>query len=130
MSGYYRNNLCITSEWLNGEPVAYHVFRIPGCGLKGGYWAIGSYNAFRRREGERHFGKNCAKTRRPTRYSMKMAYDHLFDSRCDRRIERACLAAGQKGWRHGLPIHRHASIWDFYEAIGFDHKRNRYTKAA
>lgn len=31
-----------------------------------------------------------------------------------------------KGLYVGLPIHNHASVWDFYKAIGYNKKKKRY----
>ena len=30
-------------------------------------------------------------------------------------------------WYNDIPVVTHTSIWDFYKAIGYEHKKNKYT---
>lgn len=123
--GYRRHNRWVAVEWdetvIGGRISAYHVITIPGSGLKNGYVSQASASAYRNREAERFFGRK-RKPRR-VRYDLSNAWIWLHDRAMHRRVERQC---GEK-FDRGLPIIRHASLWDFYNAIGYDHKRDRYS---
>lgn len=123
--GYRRNNRWVAVEWdetsRGGKIKAYHVITIPGMGLKNGYVSLLSASAYRQREAKRFFGPKPKP--RKLRYSLADARSWLWDRKMNRRVERQC---GEK-FDRGLPIIRHASLWDFYKAIGYDHKRDRYS---
>lgn len=123
---YYRNRKLMVVEWVSGKPTAYHVVTIPGLGLPGGYISIISADAFRKRESRRSFGFPGKKPKvvPRIRYHLRWAYDYLISAKSDSRVEKIT----GKTWRKGLPIHKHKSLWDFYNYIGYDHKKNRYNR--
>ncbi len=98
---------CFCELWVNEQLVCYHTFNLPDVGEKGFYQEGVSADSFKSREAIRHYdakGKILAKRAR-------LAYPHDFFWK-----------------RQDLVTFHHKCLWDFYLAIGYDYKKQRYLK--
>lgn len=94
----------------HGKPTEHHQFPVPSETDPGGYKTLLSLNAFRKREARRLSDlQQTLRAGKPTQVP-------------PRRV--AFLDEPRLGIT--LPTFTHKSLWDFYEAIGYDYKRKRY----
>lgn len=104
-------------EYVNNRPVADHHFPIAAAG-DNNYRAIGSYNAFDKQQ-TRICKRDCMERRFwPLREHELCTLERMDDAL--RKIGQEPVV---------LPQHHHKDIWAFYEAIGYDYKKKRFTSA-
>lgn len=137
---YYARQIPIHYTDLDdGFDQALHRIVVPSYSDKGWYRAVTSANAFRsgkqkgvpRHLAERHFDTCGWDHAKNILYSLKRSHD--FDVEMRIMIESLEAVDPERGAilrnRHGaVPVIEHASLFDFYEYIGFDHKTRRYKK--
>jgi len=88
--------------------VAHHRFPFPGAGEIGFYKVATSFNAF--------FNGKHRSNRRPDGFLFTEVREEDAPHRSEWELQRDAA----------LPVHEHASIWDFYDAIGFDRRIRKY----
>lgn len=97
-------------DLVNRKFVRYHFFDLPSI-AENGHRTIASYNAFF--NGTRH--RNQTKTR----LYYGRHFDDIEKDRFNLRDAIPSLSA--------IPIEKHADLWAFYKAIGYDYKKNKHT---
>lgn len=118
---------------------ALHRIAFPSYGEPGWYRQTRSVNAFRsgRQKGvsadarRRHYDGCGWDHEKRTLYSIKSAHDHEVDMKIMlESVEAASPEAGAKirAMYAAVPVIDHASLYDFYDYIGFDRKTRRYKK--
>lgn len=133
---YYAREIPIRGEL---EDRALHRIAFPEYGETGWYRMVTSANAFRhgtqkgvsRKLAERGFDGCCWDHGKGVLYSLKRADEQETDMRIMlESAEQANTEVGRKLRKlfAGIPVINHASIYDFYEHIGFDRKTRRYRK--
>lgn len=105
----------IACLWRNGKPEEWHEFPLPGMCDKGYYRTAVSYDCFRNRENSRLYEANLKGIRDlPIRTSLNHEEEH----------------SGWQGFRFlNKPFpetQKHADLWSFYKAIGYDYKKKKY----
>lgn len=83
----------------NGKHISYHKFPLPNVGEPGFYRQTVSYNAFRTKK--RQYKGSIL-------YYAQDEEDKFFPP------------------IKSVPMFIHENIWEFYKAIGYDHKKNKY----
>lgn len=105
--------------WLHGDELEVHKFTMEHTVEQSHYRAISSYNAFEDR--------NCR----------QVADGKIFGYRASMRSERDWemdMRFGDRAFapdvfpRRELPMFEHASIWDFYIAVGYDYKQKKWIR--
>jgi hypothetical protein len=96
-------------------PTELHWFKLPKMMEKHHYRTIGSYEAFRNREANRF-----------VKYLENGKPKPTFRASCD------SFAITDFEFKHGLyknlKAFYHADLWDFYKAVGYDYKKQRYIR--
>lgn len=114
----------------DGVPKERHVLETPQITERGFYRQTVSLNAFSNREAEKLYdhhkkgemdvkGKRC----------WVRWYDEFMR---DLEFHQECFAKLAISFEHAFsdtPEFSHTSVWDFYNAIGYDYKKKRYLKA-
>jgi hypothetical protein len=120
-------------ERRDSKNVMIHIVTFPGLGLKGGYRAIVSLDSFRHRQLHRWNYKFYMKRKScPLWFSgqIKWEWDH------DREASLHAWNETKKKFPDlpefpdqyaDVPVREHESVWAFYEAIGYDYKKQRLT---
>lgn len=85
------------------EHLSYHKFPLPKCGEPGFYRQVSSFNWY----------FNGSKKRNHNKHLIYYAQDE-----------------SEKFFPpiKSVPMFIHENIWEFYKAIGYDHKKNKYDK--
>lgn len=96
--------------WENHKAKEYHTFTLD-FDTKGWYVSTTSISAFSTREGTRLYNSQKAGKRLNGKRCHVKFGDDDFDSLIN-----------------NLPHYQHNSVWEFYEAIGYDYKKKRYVK--
>lgn len=108
----------IITLWEDGNKKETHKLSL-SYGDPGFYRACTSLSAFSSREGTRLY--NCHKIKK------KM---HVEGKRCHVQMEGEIIDIShlaQYGiYPEVLPTFEHATVWDFYKAVGYDYKRKKY----
>jgi len=103
--------------WIDGKPTELHTLEL-NSDEAGWYTSITSIQAFSKRENERLFKNNLAgKSFTPGKrchVTWGTGSTSTFFSQRDR----------------GLSLFKHPSVWDFYKAVGYDYKKQKYIKNA
>lgn len=108
----------------NGEPIEVHHMTLVPDIKDSAYTAIGSMNWFNEREAQTLVAAfDGKKPKSPFHTNIKCDQDFEFDRKFERRAY-----APDPALTDTLPEFTHASIWDFYKAIGYDYKAKRYTR--
>lgn len=108
-----RQYLCVI--WIEGTPTEYHEFTMPEIMEKGGYRAIGSYEAFRNGQNRKLYNANLK------------GIHHLPRRASVDRLEDHALFATFKIMKRSFPqTIKHESLWALYTAIGWDYKRKKW----
>ena len=106
--------------YVDGLPTEIHYFRLPKFNEPNFYRSVSSYNAFRNREAERYarwaVRPNLLNKRKPLKLLVRLG------DLVDRKHVLEDLDTEQPE----LPRLLHASIFEFYEHVGFDYKRNSW----
>lgn len=96
--------------------VHVHKVQLPKYGQKGWYVSIGSLSAFAH-NGDQEKHKGCWSP--DYLYVCKRSYE--FEDECQNLSSRWPDLDDRK-----LPVTEHASLWDFYKAVGYDYKRKKW----
>lgn len=104
-------------------PRAIHTIQAPSVTARGGYPQAISIDAFNRAETRRMFvGNTFERNPKAPRYFIRVSF---ADLQRDMAFEKRCgLTYLQNAESHG-----YTSVWDFYQAIGYDYKRKRYVES-
>jgi hypothetical protein len=105
--------------WKDGHPIEVHHMTMEPTAEQSRYRAVSSMNWFNERE------VKIFAERKPHRFHANIKCDS--DWEMDMRFERRAYAP-DPSLSDTLPQFTHASIWDFYKAIGYDYKAKRYTR--
>lgn len=121
-------------EWRFGEAVAIHHIAVPSIGDKGYYREVISMDYYRGRELEKVYGEKARKkgmrlANFPVQYAMRRRDDWEFSQESSRDSIERITGRVYDRWSN-LPVHEHASIWDFYKFIGYDYKKQKYLNEA
>ena len=114
-------------QWRNGVEVAIHVVYKPLPNEKGFYRQALSFDSFRNRENSIWYNKYYLKNKvRPIHSSISYGYEDPIEMliRYEQRVKKIDPSFVHS-WRK-LPIFKHSNVWDFYIAIGYDYKNQRY----
>lgn len=113
-------NYCI-SLWEDGVWKELHKLSL-SYGDEGFYRACTSLSAFKRREGERLYKM----------HTIHKKWD-VVGKRCHVQSEgdyemprRLFLEATGEEFNGPVPTFEHATVWDFYKAVGYNYKRKKY----
>lgn len=104
------------------EPAEIHWFWLPNFGEPRFYVTLCSWNWFRNREGgrlvawhdARRAGKKAVVPERRSYCNIIEDNDPMYHKEVELKIYDA------------LPTFEHATLWDFYKAVGYDYKRKKY----
>lgn len=112
-------NTMIIAELHDENIVTAHRVDMTGQNKRDEYASLKSLNGFRRRERERvirHIRKNGFALR-PRSFQIYFVNEWEFETKMMRK----------RGYGvENILFRDHSSIWDFYAAVGFDHRKNRY----
>lgn len=117
-----------------GEAVAIHYITMPRAMANDYYRSVLSLEGFASRERKQTFKKgqpispHCINVR-PRHFTMQRRDDWEFR---ETSVRESFAKRGMPFTRtYGdVPTFEHASIWDFYKAIGYDYKKKRYLPVA
>lgn len=117
MRGWDRSRTYVVTDRGPASNVqALHIIRVPGLGQPEGYVSLLSIEAFQERLAHQLYQRQHV-ARKPVGRWLSVTRKH--DWLAYRRIDVFRL-------NHGKPITKHASVWDFYNHIGYDYKKKRY----
>jgi len=103
-----------------GEPIEVHHMTMEPTVEQSRTRAVSSMNWFNDREAKLLYEKGV----QPFHTNIKMQQDWDFHVKFERRAFEPDPAPVDS-----LPQFTHASIWDFYKAIGYDYKAKRYVRS-
>ncbi|ELW0836648.1 hypothetical protein HI145_RS00065 [Escherichia coli] len=107
-----------------GEAQEKHIIRMPAYGEEDWYKSTISVGAFRDREAEFFLGKQHEREVLCSLWRLDE-----WDSENSRTAESMMAIVGIANYQHPydlLPTFEHASLFDFYKAVGYDYKKKRY----
>lgn len=106
-----------------GMPSDFYVVNTPSVTEDGFYRQVTSFSAFRWREMKRRFPMD--KEGKPLYKSVECCMVHTFDDQMSRweMQERICGL-----FQREEPLAEFDSVWDFYKAVNYDYKKQRYIK--
>lgn len=105
----------VAVEKIKHEPVGIHIVYVPEASRGGFYRQVTSLDAFRRVMEHRE-----ARSGDKRRFRLRFEDDHEFDLEFSDRTygeDKNPLRLAKK--------YEHASVWEFYEAIGYDKTKKR-----
>ena len=122
----------VAKEFRDGKMVTLHIIKIPSAG-EGGYREILSLGAFEKNEQKRSIvwpnGKDggCYSIGRtlPRWFHLERRTDHEWREFTWGRNVRA-MGKTYAGEGADAVVVEHDSIWDFYQAIGYDYKKKKF----
>ena len=120
MKSDYDPTQYVAIMWHFDKQAEVHYFRLPSVSEPGFYRSVGSFESFRKREANRLYNWMCDPNRKD-HLARRASMDHVMDSTF-LRFQRDFGALPH------IPVFNHDSIWGLYEAIGYDHKKKRYTE--
>jgi len=113
--------------WEYGRPVSVHDVFTPGFGEPGFYRATISYDCYHNRECTRLYEANKkGRLSLPKRGSVKHKKEFDEDRKSWKESYEKVTGEKYEDYHDKLPRFRHASIWDYYKAVGYDYKKQRY----
>lgn len=101
-----------------------HWFKLPDHKEQQFYRTVVSYSAFKRREGKRML--EHSQRRRTDKNLPRLEGYVLFNAIYENDL--VVQMEVKHGVYNALPVKVHASLWDFYTAIGYDYKKQSYVK--
>lgn len=118
--------------WRDGRPTEVHHFKTPGIGSKGFYREGISVDAYSSREAKRFYElMNIKRKGHPPIRAHVMRHVEFIDAM--KGFEDFCNSdkalptlRGSKHFFRALPEFFHESVWEYYKAVGYDYKRQRY----
>lgn len=112
--------ICVAEECVDGRLIGIHYISTPKFGEKGFYRQGVSINAFATRELKvfsreaiQERGNYCADY-----FSFEWNFDHWKEFYKDSEL----FSRRYKG----VPEYHHDSVWDFYTAVNYDYKKQKY----
>ena len=119
----------IAIEWRNGKPYTLHSIQVPDVGEMGFYRQGVSLSRFAERETKElarrmHGGKPYDHRRFSVRYGEEWREEQTHSDASLKRIT-------GRWWVNeylALPRQDHLNVWSFYESIGYDHKKQKFSQ--
>lgn len=146
LSEYFEKfrNQYVAEERHKGVTVVVHIIKIPGPTEQGFYRQATSISAFRGREMERSYGSKAQASENWVKYSeaierafilyMRPDYEWTFDLSDfivnktlseDERQQAPSMFSSRKRLNNAPEV-EHADLWEFYNYIGYDHKKKKF----
>lgn len=123
---------CTAIVWRNNVPTDHHLFPLPNFGDPNFNRTIRSYSAFRNRQNTSLWEaiQKARKTQKPCVYpAIRTALKDKDEWDVDFRLLNQSLTKYKLKTKAEPNWIRHESLWDFYKAVGYDYKTQRYIQA-
>jgi hypothetical protein len=120
---------CTAIVWRNNVPTDHHIFPLPNFGDPNFNRTIRSYSAFRGGQNTSLWKaiQKARKTKKPCVYpAIRTALKDKDEWDVDFRLLNQSLAKYKLKLQPEPNWIRHESLWDFYKAVGYDYKTQRY----